>query len=1819
MKKRLISLLLTLVMLVSLCATFTVSASADAQVTTVTLNKGDTVLSLCQKIGVDYYTHKNLIMKLNGFTSEAQFSKMAVGAQVVLPISNAAASALAGSGVNLGTTTTAPVTGTTAGTTTISGTTTSIPAGDYVSYYLVAYTIQPGETIAGIYNNWGLSYKTYSNQILKLNNLSSYNAIPAGKTLVLPTTNPAVAGSSYITVMAHVMRSGDSAYNIICSDYGLNYNSVQKQVQALNNRENLAQFMVGEVLYIPVTGLVSSNTTVTPGTGSTSTNATINNSAAYNIVSLTPTNGSFSLLVDGASATSAFAGKTVEVVASPNAGYALSAITVTKVGDANTTVTVSGNKFVMPSYSVSVSVTFAQAVSSAITIDNAANGGVTALVNGMTVTSASAGNVVNIKTIPATGFMLDNVRVTYNNYRDTVAVENNQFIMPAFPVTVTASFKEDPNYDPAKGHNIYIDAVNGTVTASIGNESVSTANKGDRVTLTVTPNENYTLQSLTVYYDNFKKTVDIEKNAFTMPDGPVTVVANITATADAAFSITKVANADGNISVTVDGTEVSSAKVGSTVKITGSSKKAYYNYIPTVFKTGDTATTVPVAEDGTFIMPDFPVTVTLKFYVYHNVILDASNGTNGWFNVTAVINGMAVSKCGAGVQLRANVWGYNSNYYAPGNVILTYADGSTHVLDGSDFIMPDCDVKVRVNFNPVQKLVAHAPDNNPAGRAGNSYTVLGKTLSDNSGSSATINAGVRNTVIVAPSCAIGYQVDTIYYTYTAKGTATVSTVYVNKNASTGRYQFEMPELEDKTNLDLYVKFKEIQNYKIDVITNPENIDYKMGKPEAWTALAAVSNAVEGAKITMRLNLKAGYSIDLANLKILDKNSNDISEKVGLNRNDYSFYMPAEPITVYVPYKSVMHNVKLALAPTPAGDSQPKGVINAVVDGTKYTDGMLTAERNLPVTVKEGTIVTIINESRQGFILSSEAPIVVTRVSTGLPIEVKTIDNDRFSFVMPDDDVVVTAQYQDDMYTIIAQPSANGTYSVPKQAAYSAEVPIVVTNISPNRGYELDKIYVSYYDHNGTLHQAEPLTDGTSFIPAGGGIPQSEVYFEVIFKPVLNPLTINYVFNGTHNASANYAVDLTVDGKLVEGIERGSFTAPDADGKYRDFIYTQDGKGGKTGNGIATGSTVIISRQQFNMDKNFEIINIWVEHEGNAITPEYSNGQYYFTVPYVDSQLAKDLVVNIQYGKENDDSFNLVANKVSGSGNNANVEFKVKGTAGTIAKPGDTIEVTLTPDAVSAIAENQFTVGETKVDALLKWVDKDGNAQQATVDLTVQADGSATATLTGMVTSLPKSTSVTLEYATSAAKFAIVPDCSTTDIKIMVDDAEVTSYEVEWGKVVTVVNNKAGHSITKIVVKDANGNEVLCNDAFMFEMPQSDVTLEVSFAVAGYTVTRVFEGNGVGNSTALIKVGESFIEDGGSIAYGSTVVIVPQPDGNAGSQCTKVEYKASSADDSTYAAATSNADGTWSFNMIGEPVTVKVTFTKAPFELKHAHATGSPASKYTLVIDGNEYAGPGSTDISVGQKVVIKPEAGYLVNAVSIKYTNANEQGVNMTIHNCVIDTDGYLYFTVPTAPKAGTNVTLELSFKLKTEQNAVTDESGYGTEKVTSTFNGGASGIKLNSGSTVTVELKVRYNQTLDKESIKYKYNDGTNDIVTDIDKENVTFKALSDDGAAAIYTFTFVMPKYKTELVYTLNDKTTYTLVCGTDLTPLTGKVGYDVEIATGDTAVTKADFSYVVGKDTKTGSVAVSGGKFTLNIPELPWHSNNTDNNYVNITLVK
>ena len=1546
-------------MLVSLCPALATTASADAQVTTVTLNSGDTVVKLCQNIGVDYYAHRNLIMSLNGFTSEAQFSKMAVGSKVVLPVSNAAAASLSSSGVGAATTTTTtPVASTVVGTTgAITGTSTSIPTGDYASYYLVSYTIQPGETISGIYNNWGLSYKTYSNQILKLNRLANFNSIPAGKTLILPTTNPAIAGSSYTTVMAHVMRAGDSAYNIICTNYGLNYNSVQTQVQALNNRENLGNFMVGEVLYIPVNGLVSSNTTVTPGTGSSSSSAIINGSVAYNLVSQTPVNGNFALIVDGNAATAAIAGKTVEIVATPNTGYAVSQISVTKVGDANTAVAVQGNKFVMPAYSVSVSVSFSQAIVSEIKVDAATNGAVSAMVNSAVVSSATAGNVVTVKTIPATGFMLDTIRVTYNDYRDTVAVENGKFVMPTFPVTVSASFKVDPNYDPSVGHNIYVDAANAKVVTKIGDTEVKTAKAGDRVTLNITPDANYTVQNLAVYYDNFNKTVDVEKNAFTMPDGPVTIVATVKPTASAVFGITKVVTNEGKLSVTVNGQEASSANVGAKVQITATSNKAYFNYIPTVFKTGDTGTTVPVAADGTFTMPDFPVSVSVKFYIYRNIYLDASNGTNGWFNVTAAANGMAVSKAGAGVQLKVTVWGYNQSTHAPGNVIVTYADGSVHNLDGATFIMPDCDIKVRVNFNPVQYITAYSAKTYNANGSGqhrgyNSYTVNGTSLDDNGNYTKTIAAGRGNNVIVNPGPALGYTLDRIEYRYYDTA-GKVQTGKVNYDAAAGRYQFQMPTLKSGTSFEVFCYFKQIKNYSITL-----KYDAGLGSVTALSSIGVVTSSVPNAKITLKYAPKSGYVVDFANITVKTASGNDVA----INRNDYTFFMPSENVVVTVPFKSELNKIKVSPIPYSDDNTTHKGMLSVLVNGAKYTEAQLTHERALPDLVKAGALITVINESSHGYILNAETPITVVTSTSSVPVEM--IQRDKFSFVMPNADVTITANYDDDMYNIVAVTSENGSFTVPKQGNHTKALDI--TDIVPKPGYEVDEILVTYTDFTGIEHKKEPIS-ANGFIPAGNGIPKSDVVIEVTFKASLNPISINYIYNSTPNTTLNYAVDLYMDGQLVEGIQRNA-------AENTDLLPIDEAKD----QGLLTGSTVVIKRQEHNQDSNFQIKNLWIMHNGKAIQPEYSNNQYHFTVPYVDSKLPADLVLNVEYGTENDQGFRLEAVNADANDTASTAAIYVNGAPATMAQPYDNIRIEFNTPANTEVSKVVFSYKNSDgVEVFSNEYPVNGNIFEI-----------AKGAVDHPITTLPKSNIAYATYTVSAAAHSVSYDASNGgSAQFFVDGSAVaTGAEVSVGKNVTVQIDAVGMAATSVEAKCGEAPVSVTATAdgkFQFTMPDGDVVVKANFVSTSYVLKSVNSSDGTG--TVKYMVGETEYADGSSIPAGSNVSIIAIPD--AGSYVSGVDSNVTTT------------EGKYSIVMPGADTTIAINFTKV------SNGVSYDTAQCKVTVDGANVKN--NTPVTYGSTVVVTPivAEGKQVSAVTVK---CGETDVPVTVN-----ADGTCSFSMP--------------------------------------------------------------------------------------------------------------------------------------------------------------------------------------------------------------
>lgn len=1604
MKKRLISLLMTVVMLVSLCSVFTVSAAADAQVATVTLASGDSVLKICQAHGIDYYTYKDLIMKLNGITDESQFSKLPVGKQIVLPISNAAAAALSGSTATVSGATGAGTTGT--GLT--SGTVSSLPSGDRVAYYLVTYKVQRGDTIGSIYSAMGLSYKTYENQVVKLNKLRNVNAIQAGQTLTLPTTNPGLSGTTYTTVMAHTMRSGESAYDIVCGSYGLSYNSAQAMLQALNNRDNLGLFRVGETMYIPVAGLVSASTTVPGGTtGGSTTTGTVSSGVNYNLVKQTPVNGSFDLQVGGKSVGTASAGQLVSVVCTPDTGYAVDTIKVVKVGDASTGVAVNSSSFVMPSYAVTVSVTFKQAVQSDIIVSSPVNGSVSAMVDGSIVTKAYAGAQITVKTTPAAGFMLDYVRVTYNENRDSIAVENGKFTMPNFPVTVTAVFKIDPDYNPTKGNSIFVDVQNAKVVAKVGTNAVTAAKEGDRVTLEVTPDANYTLESIRVYYDNFTKTANLEKMSFTMPNMPVTIVATVKPTSQATFEIKKIQNTDGTFVTKVDGKEVTSAKAGQKVQVVGGSSKSFYNYIPYITKTGDSSVAVYVDKDtNTFTMPDYPVTVKVQFYVYHNVVLDASNGTNGFYNVTSVLNGMQVQRCGAGVELQVNIWGV-TNGMSAGDIILTYQDGSTYTLVNTNrFIMPDCNVRVRVEFKNNMKLTANAPWDYADGNVtrsnwGNSYTILGRTFNDEKNcKSAALYAGEGSNVIVTPKCGIGYEVKEMYYELNGVRTEETKIRY---NDTYNRWQFTMPKLEKTDDMQVFVVFKKIPSYEIKLVSNDASVrvlddnktvvesDTKktMGRIDLMTSLGYTDHVAENSMVWVRFFPADGYQLDVTKIKISYTDKDGNVKKVTYNSFDSTFKMPAASVTIDVSecFAQTKHIIYVEENWFKDGSTMDLQVgigdkiYKDYVRSANSEESIVTDTSGNPMRFESGKVITVVHETRNGYYPDSIS-VVGKKSGNSYTENVTHIGDGQFSFVMPLEDVVITPHASEDFYNIVAVESANGSFKVPAQAAWGQDVSI--TEITPADGYEVGEVSITYTDASSVEIKKvlEADADGNySFML--DAMPLSDVKVEVKFAASSNNLNIVYHIEGIPSASNFYRVDISVGEKKMD-IQRDAFTKT-----FDDGVCPGDTVIG----GAKTGDLITITPSTAGADDRYEISTVWVLNNGVALEekPEYSYNQYYFTMPYVEP--GKTCEIHIKYALKDESKYVLdldVTGADAAASTLNGTSFAGLGTATVKIGVGSVVEVVVKPDGLHEITRLNDEGQVEYVPANVSFIDNEGNKIEAAI-AGKQIDGTIVFTFGNKenqpaINASPKGAVkfklVLPEIESAKQTIAKIGDAYT----IMIDGvaADVNSASAIPGSKILIgaVEGKVFASAPVVTTASGTAVPVTLDEStgmYTFTMPGESVSVNVASKLPPLPISLSTKGDG----TADMYVNEGVALDG-YVDKGVCVTVKAKPGYDQKVKAFKCTIGG------VEVGVTDYENGIYQFNVPAEAqgdVQVSIEFeAKTHAFAKDKEGNGIDDLKYTRVSDKKSI-----TKAATGDEIIIAPADSKMKfdGDVTVEYTDAN--------------------------------------------------------------------------------------------------------------------------------------------------------------------------------------------------------------------------------------
>lgn len=529
MKKRLISMLLAVLLVATMFGGTSISAYADSDYNTFkyTIVSGDTLLQICNNSGLNFYTCQTAINKLNNFTSEAQYRKLYVGQVITLPASNEDAAKIASSYVSGGT-------GSSTGST--SGSTGNVSGN--VAYWLIPYTIQSGETITGVCNTLGISFSSYADLIKSINNISSWNRIPAGKTLLLPTAVKPAAGISCYAVMAHQVTQGETTYGI-CQNYGISYTSNTSLLQTLNPKVSLTNIKYNTTLLVPVPTVITAGGSNNGGStsggnnnggstsggsnngGSTSGGGNTGSSTkTYAIKSSTSGGGSLSFTVNGKTATAAAAGATVTIKANPNSYKTLDSIKVT-TSDKSAVISVNNGSFTMPESDVQVTATFNDGYLVGKGYWGDGSGSLTCTVNNIPVDFAVKGATVKVTATPDAGSTFAGINVVNaaGNPIYTGLKNGDTFTMPGEKVFVRVYFNAAATYSFTKEAT-----TNGSFSLQVLGSEVSRAAAGATVKVVTKPNTGYAVESITVTNDSNGQVMNYNNSdTFTMPASNVTV------------------------------------------------------------------------------------------------------------------------------------------------------------------------------------------------------------------------------------------------------------------------------------------------------------------------------------------------------------------------------------------------------------------------------------------------------------------------------------------------------------------------------------------------------------------------------------------------------------------------------------------------------------------------------------------------------------------------------------------------------------------------------------------------------------------------------------------------------------------------------------------------------------------------------------------------------------------------------------------------------------------------------------------------------------------------------------------------------------------------------------------------------------------------------------------------------------------------------------------------------------------------------------------------------------------------------------------------
>ncbi len=215
----------------------TVSAVIPASyVITYTVQKGDTLYSICETYHLTYNVCKDAIKSLNLWSDDFRLSAIYAGQEIKLPVSDAAATEISATvakavdaNINVSTT-----------------------SGDKFEYYLISHAMSPGETVKGVCDALNVKYSADVETLLKtINGLTNLSSVQAGRSYLFPAKT---ADNAVYAVYSHKVVAGDTAANL-CSAYGVKYSVVNHILQGLNPKVSLTAIQLGsEILLVAPCG-----------------------------------------------------------------------------------------------------------------------------------------------------------------------------------------------------------------------------------------------------------------------------------------------------------------------------------------------------------------------------------------------------------------------------------------------------------------------------------------------------------------------------------------------------------------------------------------------------------------------------------------------------------------------------------------------------------------------------------------------------------------------------------------------------------------------------------------------------------------------------------------------------------------------------------------------------------------------------------------------------------------------------------------------------------------------------------------------------------------------------------------------------------------------------------------------------------------------------------------------------------------------------------------------------------------------------------------------------------------------------------------------------------------------------------------------------------------------------------------------------------------------------------------------------------------------------------------------------------------------------